>query len=389
MKDKLKPIIHIATDEKFIDTAYYIYEKAFPGKNYFIILLKKEDEVIKHVSTEKDYTFIKIDGNYDIKIKEIVKGRCLLVFHGLDPNQSILAMKLKDINIKYMWTVFGFEIYKNYEIFQDKIYGKMTHNKFIFGYLRSIKNMLRPYLRWYLKQKVNSTINRKESLKLMDYVGILYNEEMDLYKELKILKDNAKLIKFTYYPLDLIVNSESEFVQNSNILLGNSASYSNNHLEAFEVLEKLNTNYIDIITPLSYGKDEYAEQVIKIGEQKFAEKFKPLTEFLPLIEYQKILLNCGIVIMNHYRQQAVGNVINGLYLGAKVYLSNKNTLYHYLKRIGCYVFCIEEDLVPENESAFNLLNKNQMMENRKILKKELSLDIVVSELKKKIDPIIN
>ena len=30
-------IIHIASDEKFIDAAIYIFEKAFPGSNHFII----------------------------------------------------------------------------------------------------------------------------------------------------------------------------------------------------------------------------------------------------------------------------------------------------------------------------------------------------------------
>ena len=109
-------------------------------------------------------------------------------------------------------------------------------------------------------------------------------------------------------------------------------------MEAIEILKKLDLKNNNIVTPLSYGNKEYANQIEEIGKQEIGKRFMPLTEFLPLNEYQKILQSCGIVIMNHYRQQAVGNVLNALYLGAKVYLSNNNTLYHYLRRIGCHVF---------------------------------------------------
>jgi hypothetical protein len=92
--------------------------------------------------------------------------------------------------------------------------------------------------------------------------------------------------------------------------------------------------------------------------------------------------------MNHHRQQAIGNVMNAVYIGAKVFLSEKNTLFHYLKRIGCHIFSVEHDLIVENKEVFNLLTIQQMSDNRAIVSSELSLDNLVTELRDKLSPLL-
>ena len=64
-----------------------------------------------------------------------------------------------------------------------------------------------------------------------------------------------------------------------------------------------------------------------------------------------------------------------------MYLSKKNSLYWFLKRIGIKVFSIEEDLVASNASAFAPLSESEMKDNRSKILKEISLDQVVKELK--------
>lgn len=390
LKDKdSKPIVHIATDEKFIDAAHDIYERAFPGKNNFLILRKNHNSEIRYLSKEIVYNFITTDSKYIEKIEELTKETHLIVFHGMTYHQALLAHNLSKQNKKFVWTVFGTEVYDNQQIFKKASIGEKTYKEFVFNMKKWVKDQFRPF--YYLIRKGRKEPKKviKDSFSKMDYTGILYKEELDNYQRLGIVNPEIKHIRFTYYPLGTIIKRDSGFVNSSNILLGNSASYTNNHLEAFEILERLNLENHNIITTLSYGNQEYAKQITELGKKKFGEKFKPLTEFLPLSEYQKILQSCGIVIMNHYRQQAVGNVMNALHLGAKVYLSNRNTLYHYLKRIGCHINCIEEDLVPENTAVFELLRKDQMFENREILKEELSMERVVNELQQKLTPVLN
>ena len=62
--NNFNPIVHIATDEKFIDTAYEIYEDTFPRKNLFVILTKNENLEVKYLSKGKEYNFISLDKEY-------------------------------------------------------------------------------------------------------------------------------------------------------------------------------------------------------------------------------------------------------------------------------------------------------------------------------------
>jgi hypothetical protein len=381
----VKPIVHIATDEKFIDAAYKIYERAFPKKNKFLILVGEVQNGIEHLSKKNDYIFIKKDEKLISSVESLVKEASIIVFHGVNFPQAQIALSLKKKDKAFIWNVFGYEVYNNYGIFGYDVIGKKTYKAFIFSIKDWLKNRFRSIFYLIMKGEPEPDKFIAQSFFKMDFVGILFKEEIEKYMDLGIVKTDIKQLKFTYYPLDIVINKEQNKVTNDNILLGNSASYTNNHLEAFDILKQMDLGTRELITPLSYGKEEYANEIIKIGKSTFGDSFNPLVEFLPLSEYQKILQNCGIVIMNHYRQQAVGNVLNTMYMGAKVYLSNKNTLYHYLKRIGCYVYCIEEDLNPANDDALASLSKEKMIENRKILTEELSAENICEELNNKLN----
>ena len=215
-------------------------------------------------------------------------------------------------------------------------------------------------------------------MKKMDCIAILYEEEKELIANK--LKIDYKFLKFSYYPLELMLSSLNDRVNNNDILIGNSASLSNNHLEVFEKLNSLNLKESNIYCPLSYGDNIYAKEILRKGEFFFKDKFKPLLKFMEVKEYNTILKSCGIVIMNHYRQQAVGNVMTMLYLGAKVYLNKKNTLYHYLKRINVIIFSVEDELNAENKDAFKNLSIDEQNHNRKIIFEELNINSLNNHL---------
>jgi hypothetical protein len=50
----------------------------------------------------------------------------------------------------------------------------------------------------------------------------------------------------------------------------------------------------------------------------------PLESLLPLEEYRDVIRGCDIVILNHWRQQAVGNVIAALNAGSRVVFDRRN-----------------------------------------------------------------
>ena len=140
----------------------------------------------------------------------------------------------------------------------------------------------------------------------------------------------------------------------TNILLGNSADPANEHIEALAKLEKFKESNIKIYVPLSYGNQDYADQVIEYGKTIFEHKFVPLTEFMTYEKYQCFLQNIDIAIFNHKRQQAMGNTISLLGMGKVVYLRSGTSQWKLLKGMGIDIFDIEE---------FNLTNNQKLVKN--------------------------
>lgn len=386
VSNRVNDIVHIAPDEKFIDAAYDIYERAFPNKNLFLILVDKPKGELKYVSNKVNYEQISLNDNYLKQINEITKHSKLVVYHGMSYHQALLALKLDKENTKYIWSVFGAEVYNNPKIIKNGSIGYETYKRYVESTKERIKDYLRPFYYSIVKRKSEPSKVIKQSFKEMDYAAILYKEEFQKYKELYLLSDKSQHLKFTYYPLDAVIKKETDFVSDSNILIGNSASYTNNHIETFKILKAFDISKREIVCPLSYGNMEYALSIENFGRINFGSSFQSIKNFMALNEYQKILQKCGIVIMNHHRQQAVGNVLNCIYLGSKVYLSKQNTLYHYLKRIGCYIYSVEDDLNQSNKTVFDLLKRDQMVTNRNVLTEEIKLDSVVRELNKNLSP---
>lgn len=382
--EKSSQIVHIAPDEKFIDAAYDIYEKAFPGMNLFLILHKKGKN-IKYLNKYYKYTFINTNTDFVYQVNKFCYDAKIIVFHGMSYFQGLLVNKLNKRSIKYVWTPFGMEVYNNYLIIPSESVEQKTFQLFVFSYKKRLKDIFCSLYFLLFKGNASPMSMIKKSFLKMDFTCILFEEELTNYVKLGIVNSSLRYIKFTYYPLNILFKTK-DFVDCKYILLGNSATYTNNHLEAFENLERFDLKNFKILTPLSYGHKEYADKIIELGKNKFGDRFYPLTEYMPLEEYHKILKGCGIAIMNHNRTQATGTILTLIYLGTKLYLSEKTTIFHYLKRIGCYVFSIENQLFINNNNTFNLLTHEQMQHNRAIISKELSLDLLISELQCKLSP---
>jgi hypothetical protein len=147
------------------------------------------------------------------------------------------------------------------------------------------------------------------------------------------------------------------------LLVGNSADYTNRHEFIFDKLQHLINKNIKLITPLSYsfGDGNYRKKIIDLGYKLFGDKFNPLLEFLPYQDYLKILANIDIAIFAHERQEALGNIIQLLGLGKKVYLSKNSPLWKHFSEAGIKLYDINNDI--------NLtVNQSELEHNKKIIK---------------------
>ncbi|PCJ95742.1 MAG: hypothetical protein COA45_12000 [Zetaproteobacteria bacterium] len=128
------------------------------------------------------------------------------------------------------------------------------------------------------------------------------------------------------------------------ILLGNSASMSNEHEYALDKLAPFKNENIRIICPLSYHDDGgagYLDSVIQKGSTIFGDKFVPIMDYMPLNDYLEILSTVDICVFGHKRQQGLGNAITVLGSGKKVFMRNDITSWDFFSDLGVEVYDVE------------------------------------------------
>jgi hypothetical protein len=84
-------------------------------------------------------------------------------------------------------------------------------------------------------------------------------------------------LKFGYYPFEYFIDQVDPKVKlGNNILIGNSSSYSNNHLEVFEHLKTFDLEDKKLIVPLSYGNPLLSKQLLSRGQSFLKNNFYPI-----------------------------------------------------------------------------------------------------------------
>jgi len=385
MPEKKISILHIATDEKFINAANDIFEKAFPGCNHFVIRRSRFNRKLNHVGKNNNIQIILYDNNIVNKLSEMTRKYDCVFLHGISKFNSSVYLSSTEKE-KFVGMLWGAELYTEENLPDQKLIGELTASIILPESGYSLKERIKELIKGVIYYKPTTIENAtKLAASELNYISTLHEEDFNYFKERKLISEKCRHIPFAYYPLEYIMKgNELSMVNGNNILLGNSASFTNNHLEAFQILQEINIGNRKIIVPLSYGNSRYADHIQEKGIELFGKNFKPLRKFMPLIEYTRVIQGCGIVIMNHYRQQAEGNILTMLWLGSKVYLNESNTFFQYLKRIGIVIYSMEKDFTKANKFVLENLSMTEIEHNRSILKKEIGEEHIIERLKQSV-----
>lgn len=374
-------ILHIAKDEKFIDSAIRQFEHVKNADSVFYILSKSSNlKYIKQVDKVKCHSKTST-------ILERINDYEIIIFHSLDMDFTPIILKTNKAQI-CVWMCFGFEIYNDSFYFnKNNLYGKLTLKETSFNPVsleKKFKNYLRPLKRLFKSNLPFTTQELKiSSVRKMDYLVSSYKEEY--LKISRLIYQRKKQLNFTYYPLEYLVDvNDLSIKREKQILVGNSGTLTNNHLDVFNRLKPYQLNDFVILCPLNYGDENYIDLIKVKGELLFNDRFKPLTEFLPIKDYNTHIRRSSIAVFYNFRQQSIGNIIAALWYGAKVYLSQKNSFYTYLKRNKVIVF----DFDKSNNDFNTMLDESDVNHNRTILLSLFSEQHLISNLKKDINELI-
>ncbi|MFK8037709.1 MAG: TDP-N-acetylfucosamine:lipid II N-acetylfucosaminyltransferase [Crocinitomicaceae bacterium] len=330
-------ILHIFHDNNFIELTKGEFDKS-KNENLYVILSDKSDTKndISHFDHQSLVTLIQENHFSCIVIHYLTSEKAEVI---LDSNYSG----------EVHWSIWGNDMYNSsFGFSADGILDRDTKKYLKINEIKTsnkrrlftnplIKKIAHK-LYFLVKRRVHPSQNITKLLpKITSYSTVIPNEK-DVINPFLI---NANYKPFTYGNLKTLIpikylNSSPKDLGNA-ICVGNSATPSNNHLSAFSKLDST----LLVRIPFAYGEDRYKKAVLKDFDNN--DNFHFLKEYVPYEKYMESLTLANTLIINTHRQQAVGTILMGLYLGMRIYLNAKNPTYHFLKDLGVEVFDFFED----------------------------------------------
>jgi len=313
--------LHIMKSEKFVpDVIKTINDNFYCGHTFLVFdgtNVNSEKNV--RVLSSKSFSDIILSLRYMVKAEKVY-------FHGLFVHTLVVSCSLfKKILKKSTWILWGNDLYA-YRERNDSLL-KSIYEFFRAGFIKNVGT-----------------------------IAVSMDGEFRLAKAW--YNTNATHFKGFTYPSVTVSEYISEAPQNprdedivKKILVGNSATRSNNHIDVFNYI---NNNFLfdyEVICPLSYGCNDYADKVEREGEKILGDKFFSLRKMMPMDEYIKMLDSVDIAIFDMERQQAMGNIIQLLAMGKVVCIRSSTSTYEHLCEMGVEVFTKEQisrcDSIPD------------------------------------------
>lgn len=377
-------IVHLCSDETFIDDCVIgVFNRLHQNKNTYIVI--SENKGLVYVKQKEQVTHLHPN---DDKILTLCNQSSAVIVHLMNQDKAFWVAKIKK-EVTILWYCWGIDFYNlgEFESSNFSIYEPLTKKSFDQIYyntfLKKIKHQL-SFVRFiYFWLKKNFSIFYKtldKAFNRIDFVSSVIPSEFKLIQKTLPLKKNVHYLNFRYGSMEMLLGVfyKKEFELGTKILLGNSCAFTNNHLDVFAHLKKLHVTS-QIICPLSYGNFYNGEIIEKKGNDLFTSNFEALKNYLPLEEYVKITTSCCVMIMNHRRQESVGNVLLGLYLGMRVFLNSKSPVYHYFKAQGIILFDFYVDF-KNTPTCLSPLATNERNQNRAILEKLWGKEVVEQQI---------
>lgn len=361
-------IVHIIPNSPFAEPFIRSVVEHGSNHNHFIIRQNRVQERELNISGAA-ITHVR---SLSKEVKQIVLGlsnRDKLIVHSLDISVCKMISRLK-LRCKIGWVFWGGEFYKVYEQLSSNFTLLDRNTRSVIDQQKDQPKWLRNILHKHLKQ-IYISIRSRLLLKYMRLClskvdEILHYNAYDYELVKNVFSTKARFVEFIYSNISSFTDGEFEnqltlstsAIGNSsvaNVVIGNSAYPTSNHIDILQELPVTPTNTYHI--PLSYGKSHYGQHVMKIARMRFGANVRQLTEFLPPKDYVKFLSSMDVGIIGSNRSQGAGNVLLLLQLGKKVLLKSNNPLYVFLKELGCHVYTC--DVIDPKELQIPLTTKEK------------------------------
>lgn len=347
-------LIHSQGTEKQF-AAYVLQQFSDPEMCSDFVVMSSDDEVMDYDSYPRVRIVNPEHEDEMVSLVDSLSSYSAIIFHGLFEPWCEAVLQRAPESIKIAWVCWGGEIYGR----RDLVNSYLAPRSRAIGGIRNTLKGIRG------KRETHYEIP-KNLYQRIDYCLTDMEEEYAFVKE---YLDNPRM-KFHWYNYYSIEKTLGELADHccsgDNIILGNSATIECNYFDALPIIKRHLRDDSSVIVPLGYGAPWVRNLVLKYGRYVLGDRFDPLVAFMSRGDYNKALLSCSTMVQPHFRPQAQGNIITGLWLGMSVFLSEKNLAYQYFKRIGVELYSIEKDLDKSLKSCLPM-NEASVEKNRSVL----------------------
>jgi len=371
-------IVHLARDEKFIPLVRQLFEAALPGANHWVIA-RRHRARMRFVEPASDITFRSETWFRLPWIGRDLAQADVVLAHSMN---SIFANAIAHApaHARVVWKGWGYDYYPLLaRVLGDPLLPltrAMVGGGAEAGGDASAADAARP-------GGLARLFSRGPKMPALERVAPRVHTMAVLPPEVELLRRVLPALRAVQHEMPLFT-AEDTFeagpgqMDGPDILLGNSATPASNHADALALLQgRLGSGRL--LVPLSYGDAAYGARVAALGAAQFGDAFEPLRTWMSLADYNQRIGRCGFVLMNHRRQQGVGNIGAALYKGATVYLRPENPLFDFYTGLGVTVRSLQT--LADEGGPLRPLSATERADNRRIIGRHYARERVIEAMR--------
>ena len=357
--------LHIVPDEKFIDFFHRMCLEVGGGEHTFFVVANERSQLRYIKSTPIKGTVDLSPAKREIMRLEMAKQDCIVI-HFLNAVSAATVMEAPP-GPMVVWSGWGSDYADLLPGGRPALLGPRTrqlYREHCAGILRQrpidgVRELVRPHWMRFARPMQWGGVFRR-----VDYFSAPIEADFIALKASLGSCFRAEFLQLNYGSVGSSCSAIPMAEDARDILVGNSASVTNNHLEVFQRLSRSDFRDRRIVVPLSYGDPWYRDRICDAGRSMFGPNFVPIVDFLPLQEYLAVQSQCAFGVFNHVRQEGLGNVIAMVSAGSKVVMHPDSPVRKMLALRGCVLGSTGANDGP---IALSSLTPHQRASNRAII----------------------
>ncbi len=348
-------IVHIHTDEKFLNHSELFNCDQFNNKTFLFSNKSKP--------TQKSICLLKeTSKNFKLLINEC-NNSDLVIFYDLDKYKVMLSEMISD-SVCVIWRLFGHEFYSKYmNAFISNSTRESLKNKSHYflqkilkkAYIFNFANMFFVIKNGLLFKAIN-TDRFNKALKRFDGILLTSIEEYDLIHKYWSFIKNPIVLPIS----QLFITSSHLKRKKKKIIIGNSRNIWNNHMDVIDLIKSSDKNYLyQFFLFFSYGDQNNYSKTIK-AQINHCDNIHIINDFVTKKEFTSFYSDVSALVINSYRQLALGNIFTALNAGVKIYLNRRNSTMTWLKNEGFIIFDVGDLVSDINNNNLELTNNQKL-----------------------------